>query len=634
VEDEAAHAELVRRAFDSVKDRFKITIVGSLHEARDFLSQSQPQLVITDLMLPDGRGIDLLSPHKDKASYPIVVLTGQGDERIAVEVMKAGAINYIVKSESVMAEMPQIAELSLREWHNIKEREKAEEALCEREKQYQTLVENLNVGVYRNSPGLQGRFIHANSAMAKIFCYDSVDDFLNILVVDTYQNPEDRRLFVEELIRKGSVRDKVLALRKKDGTPIWGSVSAILQYDEKGDIKWVDGIIEDITEQIKLEEQLRQSQKMEAVGTLAGGIAHDFNNLLTPILGYSGMLLAGFSSSDPRWPQLQEIIHAAERAKYLTHRLLAFSRKQMLELKVVDLGNIVRQFQAILQRTLRENINIEFRISPSAGLVHADMGQIEQVLINLAVNAQDAMPEGGMLIIETANLNLDESYSDKHPEIAPGPYVMLSVSDTGTGMDKQRMEHIFEPFYTTKEIGKGTGLGLSTVYGIVRQHAGSIHVYSEINHGTVFKIFLPRLKHEDESVEEYASMTVEVEHGSETIVLAEDDQIVRTIVCEMLKSLGYQVLTAENPDICFRIASEHQDEIDLLLTDVIMPGMNGIDLFKKLLQSRPGLKVIFMSGYTSDVVVHHGVLEQGLNFIKKPFSLNDLSGKIRQVLDS
>ena len=410
-------------------------------------------------------------------------------------------------------------------------------------------------------------------------------------------------------------------------------IKKTLYTDEKKG-RYIVGIISDITERKKLEAELRQSQKMETVGLLAGGIAHDFNNLLTPILGYTDLLLLSLPEEDDRYAKLQQIRQAGERARDLTKRLLAFSRKQIIELKTVDLGDLIRKFDGILRRTIRENISIVVRISPSLSRVRADAGQIEQALVNLSINAQDAMPEGGTLTIEARDIDLDESYTARHPEIVPGDYVMLSVSDTGIGMDEEVMEHIFEPFYTTKELGKGTGLGLSTVYGIVKQHNGSISVYSEKGHGSIFKVFLPQAYEEGEKIEERQPVSSDVAHGSETILVVEDDEMVRTLACSMLENLGYRILSADHPDQCIELVKQHEGTINLLLTDVVMPWMNGKDLYELLHRMRPDLKVIFMSGYTSNIIGHHGVLDQGTHFIQKPFSIHVLAEKVRFVLDS
>jgi two-component system, cell cycle sensor histidine kinase and response regulator CckA len=420
---------------------------------------------------------------------------------------------------------------------------------------------------------------------------------------------------------------------------LWGK--AVPLYDNRGNIIGAIEAIRDITElkqaeeeRAKLTEQLFQSQKMETVGLLAGGMAHDFNNLLTPILGYSEIMMLNLPAEDGNRARLQQIKLSAERAKELIQRLLAFSRKQMLELKTVDPGNIIRELEQVLHRTIRENILIKTVLAPSLGLVHADKGQIEQVLLNLAINAQDAMPQGGTLTIESKNIDLDESYTSAHLEVAPGPYVMISVSDDGMGMDEETLNHIFEPFFTTKELGRGTGLGLASVYGIVKQHAGSISVYSEKNHGSVFKIFLPRVMEQEKKHEKHMLPSGEIEHGRETVLVVEDDEMVRTLAQKMLEDLGYQVLVAKDVDHCVEIAKQYSGGIHLLLTDVIMPKLNGRELYEQLKRDRPDLKVLFMSGYSQNVIGDRGVLDEDTNFLQKPFTVSDLSQKVRKIITS
>jgi CheY-like chemotaxis protein len=371
------------------------------------------------------------------------------------------------------------------------------------------------------------------------------------------------------------------------------------------------------------------------VGRLAGGVAHDFNNLLTPILGYAALLSLDMPETHPQHKPLYYIKHAAERARDLTAQLLAFSRRQVLELKTVPLSSIVKAFEPILLRTIREDVKLIWRLS-AQGQVRADVGQIEQVLMNLAVNAQDAMPKGGALTIETEDWVLDEAYARQHPEINPGPYLMLAVSDTGTGIDPKLLEHLFEPFFTTKVLGKGTGLGLSMVYGIVKQHGGSLSVYSEAGHGSTFKVFLPRVADETpaEEVRAGAASAGTLERGYETILVVEDNSLVRDLACDMLRTLGYRVLSAESAEQSLQLSETEAGNIDLLLADVIIPGMDGKEIYDRLSVRRPGLKVLYMSGYTSNVIVHHGILDQGVDFIPKPLSLPTLSKKLRKILDA
>ena len=379
------------------------------------------------------------------------------------------------------------------------------------------------------------------------------------------------------------------------------------------------------------EEQLRQSQKMEAVGQLAGGIAHDFNNLLTAINGYSELSLRRLQAEDPLHRNIKEIKKAGERAASLTRQLLAFSRKQVLQPKVLALNSIISEVEKMLSRLIGEDIELRTVLEPQLGSIKADPGQIEQVLLNLAVNARDAMPHGGKLTIETGNVYLDGEYAKQHIAVNPGHYVMLAVSDSGTGMDEKTQARIFEPFFTTKEAGKGTGLGLSTVYGIVKQSGGNIWVYSEVGQGTSFKVYMPRV---DEGAQEYkrSAEPEDVMQGTGVILLAEDEEMVRKLAREVLEMCGYKVLEAANGGAALLICERHQESIDLLITDVIMPEMGGRELATRLSQLRPEMKVLYMSGYTDNAIVHQGVLDEGANFIQKPFSPQTLASKIREVL--
>jgi signal transduction histidine kinase len=382
------------------------------------------------------------------------------------------------------------------------------------------------------------------------------------------------------------------------------------------------------------EKQLIQSQKLEAVGRLAGGISHDFNNLLTVILGYSDIMKRNMQEGHPLRRNVEEIVRASERAASLTRQLLAFSRKQVMQPKVVDLNTVVTDLEKMLRRMIGEDVELRVSLHGELGNIKADPVQLEQVLMNLVVNARDAMPRGGKLSIETSNIYLDEAYAREHLSVVPGDYVMLAISDTGCGMDEETRLHIFEPFFTTKEQGKGTGLGLSMVYGIVRQSGGNIWVYSEEGRGTTFKIYFPRIAADAEDYKRSAQMC-DVPRGAETILLVEDAELVRNLARQVLESAGYRVLEAASAeaaiDLCER---SNGDRIDLLLTDVVMPGMSGNEMSRILLSKQPGMPVLYMSGYTDDAIVQHGVLEAGINFLQKPFTPGALALKVREVLDT
>ncbi|MEW6112000.1 MAG: ATP-binding protein [Thermodesulfobacteriota bacterium] len=395
-----------------------------------------------------------------------------------------------------------------------------------------------------------------------------------------------------------------------------------------GQIKGVIEYRRDITDRMTLEEQLRQAVKMEAVGRLAGGVAHDFNNLLTAIMGYATLLANRIEEHDPRWEKVRQIQNATERAAELTRQLLAFSRRQVLEMTIINLNALLQDLQGMLRRLIGEHIEVRTILDPSLGNVKADPAQISQLVLNLAVNARDAMPTGGSLTIETSNVVLDDAYARAVSDVRPGDFVLLSVSDTGDGMDLETVSRCFEPFFTTKQKGSGTGLGLSTVYGVVKQHDGHITVYSEEGRGTTFRIYLPRAAAELVK-EATATKPSQEPGGGETILLVEDEDSVRNVALEALESQGYTVLQAASAEEAITIAGNYPGSIDLLLTDVILPKMDGRSLFGALVGARPEMKVLYMSGYTDDFIVHHGVLDPDISFLSKPFTLDSLCRKIR-----
>ena len=411
--------------------------------------------------------------------------------------------------------------------------------------------------------------------------------------------------------------------------------------DDTGEVSGIILFAEDITERKKAEEekmrleaQFQQSQKLESIGRLAGGVAHDLNNLLSPILGYGEMLMASEDKDEGRKKQLGHIVEAGTRARAMVRQLLAFSRQQMLEFKNFDLNRLIKDFEKLLRHTLRENIVINIHPAASLPPINGDAGQIEQIIMNLAINAQDAMPHGGVLGIETRPVELDAFYADQRNGVSPGSYAMLMVSDTGDGMDRETANKVFEPFFTTKEKDKGTGLGLSTAYGIVKQHGGNIWVYSEPGLGTTFKVYLPVARKEERRIEEVAQKMKPQTKASEalTVLLAEDEAVVRDLVVSMLEMQGYTVLVGESGREALSIINHHEGPVDLLLTDVIMPDMSGKDLHGQLSHAFPNLRTIFMSGYTENIIAYHGVLDPEVNFLQKPFTVKDLNDKIREVL--
>ena len=510
-----------------------------------------------------------------------------------------------------------------------KERERAEERLSQSEQRYRTVFAESRDAIGIVGPG--GQVVEINQAGLDLFGYGA-DEVAGLRVKQLYAEPAERARFLEEIGRSGSVKDFAVSFRRKDGTPIDCLLSATLRRDEAGTALGYHVVIHDITERRRLEAQQRQSQKMEAIGGLAGGIAHDFGNLLTVIIGRAQLLLADLPSDDRRGADIDLIRRTAVRASALIQQLLAFSRKQVLQPKVVDLDPLVSGMAGMLRRLIGEDI--ELVVAPrSAGVrIKADPGQLEQVILNLAVNARDAMPRGGRLGIETAQAELDEQFSRQHPGARTGPHVVLSVSDTGIGMDPATRARIFEPFFTTKEAGRGTGLGLSTVYGIAKQHGGYIAVESEPGGGTTFRVYLPRV--EEAVAPEDGAHPVAAGRGSEIVLLVEDEEEVRSLSREILEARGYLVLEATRPSEALEIARQHGGPIHLLLADIVMPQMNGRRLADKLTALRPGLRVLHMSGYSDDVLGRHGSLDPGLALLRKPFAPQDLARAVREALDA
>jgi len=511
-----------------------------------------------------------------------------------------------------------------------------EEALRESEERYRTLFEGSRDAVYITTR--EGKFIDFNQAFLDLFGH-SREELVALQAQDAYVHPVERYRFQQEIEKNGFVRDYEVKLRKKDGKEMDCLLTASVRRGNDGTILGYQGIIRDISERKRaeqemkaLEEQLRQSQKMEAIGRLAGGIAHDFNNILTIIKGYSQLSLSELKEGHPLKENIEGIEKATDRATDLIRKILAFSRRQVMEMRVLDLNTLLVDLDKLLRRIIGEDVELVTVMVEDLGRVKVDPGQIEQVILNLVVNAKDAMPNGGKLTIETANAELDEIYARSHIAVIPGRYVMLSVSDTGAGMRPEVRERIFEPFYTTKEKGKGTGLGLSTVYGIVKQSGGNIWVYSEPGQGTTFKIYLSR---EEEPLEEIREKVVkeELPRGSETVLVVEDEEELRKLAVRVLQKQGYKVLEASQGDKALFISEQHEEPIHLLVTDVVMPGLSGRELSERLTSLRPEIKILYMSGHTNSVILHHGVLEPGVNLLQKPFTPEALTRKVREVLE-
>ncbi|HWR34798.1 MAG TPA: PAS domain S-box protein [Clostridia bacterium] len=511
------------------------------------------------------------------------------------------------------------------------EHRRSQDALRASEARYRSQVQSAAYGIYRST--LEGRFLDVNPAIVEMLGYDSAEELLALdMANDLYLEPGERHRLLTEI--RGTPRIGGLETRwkRKDGRAITVRLSGCRGSRYMGEPENFEMIAEDITERRTLEDQLRHSQKMEAVGRLAGGVAHDFNNLLTVIKGYSDLMLPELAPGNPMRNEVEEIRKAADRAASLTRQLLAFSRRQVLAPKVLDLNAIVTNMDKLLRRLLGEDVELLTVLAPSLGHVKADPGQIEQVIMNLAVNARDAMPSGGRLTIETTNFVIDESYSREHAMVKPGEYVMIGVSDNGIGMDAETASHVFEPFFTTKEMGKGTGLGLSTVYGIIKQSGGHVWVYSEPGLGSTFKVYLPVVEGGPEAMvtRPAAGGTY---RGTETVLLVEDEDGVRALVREVLQRHGYVVIESQHGGEALIACEQHPERIHLLVTDVVLAQMSGREVAKRLCGLRPEMKVLYMSGYTEEAIIHHGVLDPGTAFLQKPFTPTALARKVREVLD-
>ncbi len=511
------------------------------------------------------------------------------------------------------------------------QRRRTEAALIHAERRYREIFENAIVGMFQSTP--DGRYLRVNQALAVMHGYRSPQEMIEATEIAHQENPDQglRDEFRHLLEERTVVNAFPLEVLRHDGIRISTIVNARVVCDTEGRVLYYEGTQEDITERKRLQIQFEHAQKMEAVGRLAGGIAHDFNNILNVISGYSEIAKDKVATTHPVARDITQIKNAAARAARLTRQLLVFSRQQVVQPTVLDLNKIVDGLSQMLERLVGEDVTISFKSGDKLGLVVADPGQIEQILMNLSVNARDAMPTGGKIVIQTANIGLDKEYAKQHMPVAPGPYVMLSFSDSGHGIDKHLLPKIFEPFFTTKEVDKGTGLGLATVYGIVKQSNGNIWVYSEPGLGTTFKLYFPRVDL-SETPAELESQTAS-KGGRETILVVEDDVQMREIVSTMLEAGGYTVLKPENSTAALEVAQNIDQNIDLLLTDIVMPNMGGVELCDRVRASRPQIKLLHMTGYAGGELARRGLLEPSAAVLEKPFSSNALLAGVRKVLD-
>jgi len=627
VEDVPADAELNELALRGAGISCVTRRVDTERTFREALRAFAPDIVVSDHSLPQFSAADTLRiVLQESPDTPVIIVTGTLDEETAAEYIKAGATDYILKHHLQRLGPAVLRALELKRARD--EHARAEAARGQSEERYRMLVEGVRDIIFALSP--EGIIASLNPAFEAILELPRTEWIGKPF--DQLVHPEDLPLAVELFSRvaRGEPRPaNPFRVRTHKGDYRLVEFAATAQRRE-GQLVGILGIGRDVTERAQLEQQLRQAQKMEAVGRLAGGIAHDFNNLLTAITGYAELLHEDLAADDRRREDVVEIRKAADRAAGLTRQLLAFSRQQVLQPRVLDLNALVAEFENMLRRLLGEDVALATRLAPGLGAMQADPGQFEQVVMNLAVNSRDAMPNGGQLTIETANVDLDDAYAREHYPARPGPYVLLAVSDTGTGMTAEVQAHLFEPFFTTKEKGKGTGLGLATVYGIVKQSGGFIWVYSEVGHGTTFKIYIPRVEGSAPPRPGAASVAA----GTETVLIAEDESAVRAVARHALERHGYTVLEAPSGEAALDLAERYSGTIHLLLTDVVMSGLSGPELARRLLPVRPEARVLFMSGYTGEAIVHHGLAAPGIHYIQKPFAPDALAAKVREVLNA
>jgi PAS domain S-box-containing protein len=633
VDDAVEHAQMVvefLRMSDSLRDG-TMKMASGYEQALRALETERFDVALFDYWLGSRDGLSLMREARQHGiDTPVVVLTGRGAEEVAVEAMKAGAADYLSKTNITVESLERTVRHALAIGAQERQRRQAEAALRASEERFRALVENSSDALILIDA--ESRVSFVTSSSQRHLGWTS-GQLLGQSIFDFF-HPDDRELagisLSDAMERPGENVAEVLRLKHADQSWRIMECVAVNRLNDPS----VGAIIinaRDITERRRLEDQLRQAQKMEAVGQLAGGVAHDFNNLLTAILGYCNLMIDEIPREDPLRQDLDEIKAAGERAAALTRQLLAFSRRQMLQPQVVDLNTLVRQIQKLLRRLISEDVELVTALAPDLPPVKVDPASIEQVLVNLAVNARDAMPTGGRLTVETALVDLDQAYVTTHPSVEVGRYVMLVVSDTGEGMDEVTRARIFEPFFTTKEQGKGIGLGLATVYGIVKQSGGSIWVYSEPGHGTTFKVYLPPSESAVPGREASPSADA-ARKGWETVLLVEDEDAVRALAREVLRRHGYVVLEARHGLDALRIAERHPDTIHLMVTDLVMPHMGGRDLADRLTAVRPQMKVLFMSGYT-DHSAMHAHLTPGAVFLQKPFTPEAFARKVRSMLD-
>lgn len=632
VEHEPSDIELCATALRVAGYLLHMDVVASPIDYARNLDSGAYDVVLSDYNIPGWSGIDALRMLRDKGmETPFLLVTGALGEETAVSCMQQGVSDYVLKDR--LARLPYAIDRAIGEHRLREERNRAALALRHSEERYRELVENAIYGIYRETA--QGRFLQVNPALVRMLGYESSRDLKELSALAAYRNPEDRdRLLLDEYHRTGRVLGVEVEWKRKDGLPLLVRLSGRGVPNKAGDLQELEIIVEDVTERRALEKQLHQVRKFEAIGQLAGGIAHDFNNVIGAIMGWAELGSEQAPADSRLSDYFKKIRTQAARAAGLTRQLLAFARRQILEPQNIQLNTVVTDVLSLLEKVIGNDVEIKTSLAPELAPVRADSSQVEQVLMNLCLNARDAMPSGGCLTIETCNTDLDDDACRRTPGLSPGRHAELIVSDNGIGMDGKTREHIFEPFFTTKEPGKGTGLGLATVFGIVRQHGGFVSVESEPKKGTKFRIYLPAVKSPADLAEPRSKLEeTSFRGGKETLLVADDHEGIREMIRSALEGCGYRVLFAVNGEEAIHVFEEHMDEIRLVVLDMVMPRVGGLEAAKRMRQIRPELPVIFTTGYSADHEALTGVIETGGAVVEKPFDPKKLARRVRELLD-
>lgn len=637
LEDNPFDAEIVSATLAEDNIDCELTCVETREQFVTAIETKCFDLILADCTLPSFDGMTALAIAREICpETPFIFISGWLGEEVAIETLKSGATDYVLKNR--MSRLCPSVRRAMQEVEQKKERRQAEEALQSSQRFAQQIADASPNLLYLYDVVNQ-KNAYVNHTVSKITHYSMEEihgqksSFLATLL-----HPDDLDKVCEqvkqwETLKDDEVTEVEYRLKRADNDWRWlHSSHTVFSRTPEGKPQLILGTAQDITERKRLEEQLHHAQKMESIGTLAGGIAHDFNNLLTAIIGNAQLGLANMADDDPAKDRFIEIEKAGKRAGELTRQLLIFSRRQKIERRLININDTIGDFLKMLHRIIGEDVEVRFLTDAGLPMVLIDPGQIEQVIMNLAVNARDAMAHGGQLIIEIHTVMLDDMYCNEHAFVTPGPYVQIVISDTGSGMDAETQQRIFEPFFTTKEVGKGTGLGLATVYGIIKQHDGFIQVYSEVGHGTTFKIYLPMSKNSFTGV--LPEVQTKPVGGSETILLVEDEAGLRRLAREILSGLGYTVLTAEDGRQAIDIYNSSKDHIDLMLVDVIMPRMGGREVYERLQQMGSHIPVVFMTGYSTEMFQSNFIEDKGATLIQKPYSPISLGHKIREVLNA